>query len=154
MLRSRVESDQRVGRHPGLAVPDASIRNDGDAVRARGRPARRSPFLDLARRQIQPAQKTSRVIAVIDAAVGRERQPAWAGAVRQRVLADGHRLGVDRRELVRAELAEDRRPLRGDDHAVRLRVARRDLAQLHLAAPWVEPSDGVCLLHREPDPAA
>src|SRR4051812_23521109 len=94
--------------------------------------ARRRPLRDLVGRRIEPTQETAGVVAVIDASVGREREPPWPGAFGQRVLADSHGLGIDGRQLIRAELAEDGHALCGDDEPIGLGTARRHLADVDL----------------------
>src|SRR6266705_170318 len=97
------------------------------------------------------AEVPTRVVGVVDRAVGGDGEAARARAVWQRVLADLERLRVDARKLVGSELAEVRNPASTDGNAVRDGMIGRRLSQLDVAGGRIEPPDEIRALDREPE---
>lgn len=105
---SRVEPHECVWVHAGFAIPKDAI-DRGDPVRTRIRAARRRPLANGTRFRIKPAEISARVISIPDRTIARDCNAPWpASRVRQWVFVNLHRLWVDARKLVSAELCEKR----------------------------------------------
>jgi hypothetical protein len=100
----------------------------------------------------QGVRGSARVIGIPDDAVACQGEPAWAcGGIWQRVFVNDHRRRIDRRNLVGTKFNKNRNAFWVHLDAVRARLRRRRFDQLDLASLWIEPSDHVGLLDREPD---
>src|SRR5256885_7913734 len=128
----------------GLDEPRGAIRSGGDRVRLRLRSRRRWPLDDATGRGIEPAEKAAREVGVVDRAVGRGREPAWARiAVGKDELANGQARRIEPAELVRPEFAEVERPVVCARDPVRLGVGRRNVDERDLAGRRIELPDEV-----------
>src|SRR5689334_1951595 len=124
-LRFDIEAHEHVRLDSRLDVPDRAALI-GNPVRLRLRPARRRPFGDLAGFGVEASQIAARVVRVPDDVVRADRDaPRTALGVRQRVLLDRERLGVDLDDLVRPEVAHVRYAFGREYHAVRASAVGR-----------------------------
>ena len=102
-LGLRVEAHDGVRLGAGLVVPDRALGED-DAVGLRLRPARRRPLLDLAGREIEPAEdsraRSPRTRRRRRAIASRRGRDAGFGSV---IFLDRQRLRIDGGDLVGAE---------------------------------------------------
>ena len=96
------------------------------------------------------AQIPAREVGVVDRIVLRDGDaPRPRRLVRQRVLRDLQRLGIDAADVGRVELVEERNFLGVQHDAVRPRVGSRRRIERDLAALRIERADEVAGLHRK-----
>src|SRR5207302_7003611 len=97
------------------------------------------------------SQIPARVVGVIDRAVWGQRDPPRSSLrCWQTIFADLHRSWINTGQLVRAELAKERRVVRQDHDAVGHSVRGRHFGQDDLAALRVETPDIVSLFVGKP----
>ena len=143
-----------VRAHAGFAVPN-HVADRSDAVRAGAGAARRRPVACAARLRIEAPEKAACKVGVPDRTVGRDGDAPWpAGRVRQWIFADRHRLRVDARNLVGAELGEIGNSVRIHGDPIGQRVFGRHVNDLYFARPRHQPADRVRPDHSEPEVSA
>src|SRR5437899_4289251 len=114
----------------------------------------RRTLSDLAGRDIQLAEIAARVVRVPDVVLRVDGDAPRAGVlVGQHPLVNLHGVGIDAGDFGRAELAENRDALGGDDHAVGIRLRRRRGGHFYFACRRHQPPDHVGALHAKPQRA-
>ena len=134
------------GLHAGFAVPD-DVTEAGDPVRDRSPDhsvngqSRQCPF------RIKSAEKAAGIIRIPDRAVTRDGDaPRPACRVRQWIFVNLHRLWVNARKFVGAELCEKWDSVRVHGDPIGQSVFGRHMDELYVARFRYQPADHVCAL--------
>src|SRR5262245_40805390 len=150
---SWVKANDGVGLGAGLVVPHGIPRED-DSVWLRLGPTRRRPFRNLAGCRIESPQKPAREVRVPDHVIRTNCDtPRSRAGIGQRIFGDLHRLSVDTRNFVGAEVDEEHNVFRVERHTIGPRLRRWRSHELHVTRRWIEPAYHVGLLHGKPQNA-
>ncbi len=118
-----IEAHERIGPHARFAVPDDAV-HDGDSIwpgfrSAGGRPLGRH----FAGFGVKAAQIAAPIVAIVEDIVVRDSNAPRTGVfIGQKIFMNGHRFGIDAGDFIGAKFDEVRNTLRGDHHAVGIRL--------------------------------